>query len=214
MALRKIILTEGETYHIFNKTNYDLPLFKNKHEYSIFLEATHYYLQDEPPIKFSKYKKSKSKYNLDFSQKLVSVICFCLMPNHFHFILKQELKRGIEKFMRRLCNSYAHYFNTKYETAGSLFHGSFKSIRIKNDEQLLHLSRYIHLNPVTSYLVENPENYSFSSYLSYLGKKKLDFLDASLILNQFKSPKDYEAFVLARKDYQRGLEKIKHLILE
>lgn len=214
MALRKIILAEGETYHIFNKTCHNLPLFKNRHEFSIFLEATHYYLQSYSPIKFSKYRKNKQRYNIDFSQKLVTLICFCLMPNHFHFILRQELEKGVEKFIKRLCNSYAHYFNTKYETAGSLFQGSFKSIRIENDEQLLHLSRYIHLNPVNSYLVENPENYPFSSYLSYLGKKKLNFLDPSLVLNQFKSPKDYEKFVLARKEYQRELEKIKHLTLE
>lgn len=214
MTLRKVVLTEGETYHIFNKTCHNLPLFKNKHEFSVFLEAAHYYLQPEPPIKFSKYRKSKSKYDVNFSRKLVTVVCFCLMPNHFHFILRQELEKGIEKFMTKLCSSYAHYFNTKHETAGSLFHGSFKSIRVENDEQLLHLSRYIHLNPVTAYLVENPEDYLFSSYLNYLGKKKLDFLNPSLVLNQFKSPKDYKKFVLARKDYQRELEKIKHLTLE
>lgn len=214
MALRKIILAEGETYHIFNKTCYDLPLFKTKHEFSIFLEAAHYYLQPNPPVKFSKYRKNKKRYNLDFPQNLVTVICFCLMPNHFHFLLRQELEKGIEKFMGRLCNSYAHYFNTKYEAAGSLFHGSFKSIRIENDEQLLHLSRYIHLNPVSGYLVDNPDNYPFSSYPSYLGKKQLKFLDPSLVLNQFHSPKDYEKFVLARKEYQRELEKIKHLISE
>jgi len=214
MALRKVLLAEGETYHIFNKTCYDLPLFKNKHEFFIFLEAVQYYLQSHPPVKFSKYRKNKKRYNLDFSQKLVTVVCFCLMPNHFHFILRQELEKGIEKYMRRLCNSYAHYFNTKYEAAGSLFHGSFKSIRIENDEQLLHLSRYIHLNPVSGFLVKEPKDYPFSSYLSYLGKKKLNFLDPSLVLNQFKSRKDYEEFILARKEYQRELEKIKHLILE
>lgn len=214
MALRKIILTEGETYHIFNKTCYDLPLFKSKHEFSIFLEAAHYYLQPNPPVKFSKYRKNKKRYNIDFSRKLVTLICFCLMPNHFHFILRQELEKGIETFIRRLCNSYAHYFNTKYETAGSLFHGSFKSVRIENDEQLIHLSRYIHLNPVTAYLVENPEDYPFSSYSTYLEKKQFNFVDPSLVLNQFESPKDYKRFVLARKDYQRGLERIKHLILE
>lgn len=214
MALRKTILAQGETYHIFSKTSYNLPLFKNRHEFSVFLETVHYYLQPDPPIKFSKYRKNKKRYNLDFSQKLVTLICFSLMPNHFHFILKQELEKGIEKFIRRLCNSYAHYFNAKYETAGSLFQGSFKSVRVQSNEQLLHLSRYIHLNPVSSFLVKNPEDYHFSSYLSYLGKKQLNFLDSSIVLDQFESPKDYEKFVLARKQYQQDLEKIKHLILE
>ena len=214
MGLRKIILLEGEVYHIFNKSCYDIPLFKNKKEFSLFLETVRFYLQPQPPVKFSKYRKNRKRYPFDLSKRLVTVICFCLMPNHFHFLLKQEVKDGIKKFIQRVCNSYSHYFNSKYQTGGSLFKGNFKAVRVENDTQLLHLSRYIHLNPVTAYLVNHPEDYFFSSYLEYIGERKSDFLDPSLVLDQFSSTRDYKEFVLSRKDYQRELERIKHLLIE
>ncbi len=214
MSLRRNILATGETYHVFNKTGYDIPLFRSKRDYSIFLEATGYYLQLKPPIRFSIYRKSRNKYPIDLSKKPVSIICYCLMPNHFHFILRQESEEGIKKFIQRLCNSYSHYLNTKNETSGRLFNDNFKAVRIENDEQLVHLSRYIHLNPVTSYLVEDPEKYPFSSYLIYLGKENQSFLEPKLVTSQFKTPSEYKNFVLGQKDYQRELEKIKHLTLE
>jgi putative transposase len=80
--------------------------------------------------------------------------------------------------------------------------------------QLLHLSRYIHLNPVTAHLVENPEDYPFSSYKAYLGLMKLDFINPDPILNEFKSKDGYKKFVMLQKDYQRKLGKIKMLTLE
>lgn len=214
MGVRKLVFSEGETYHVFNKTCYDIPLFKNKREFRLFLEVARFYLQPQPPVKFSKYRKNRQKYSIDLSQRLVTIICFCLMPNHFHFLLRQELEDGIKKFIQKLCNSYSHYFNIKYQTEGSLFKGNFKAVRIETNDQLLHLSRYLHLNPASAYLVEDPKDYSFSSYLSYIKKKEFDFLDPSLVLDQFKSPKSYEEFVLSRKDYQRELKRIKHLTIE
>jgi len=135
------------------------------------------------------------------------------MPNHFHFTLRQEKKGGITQFIQKLSNSFAHYFNKKYKSSGAVFEGNFKAIRIETHEQLLHLSRYIHLNPVTAYLVKKPEDYLYSSYQIYIGKAGSEIVDSSLILNQI-SPKDYEEFVLSRKDYQRNLERIKHLAIE
>ena len=116
--------------------------------------------------------------------------------------------------MQKLSNSFAHYFSVKYKNRGPVFEGNFKAIRIESDEYLLHLSRYIHLNPVTSYLVENPQDYIYSSYRLYLGNEVSDFLDPSLVLKCFSSCKKYEEFVLDQKDYQRSLGKIKHLIAE
>ena len=97
---------------------------------------------------------------------------------------------------------------------GHIFEDKFKAVHVETEEQLIHLSRYIHLNPVTSYLVEKPEDYSQSSYKIYLGEIQSDIIDTSPIISNFKSKQNYRDFVFLQKDYQRNLEKIKHLILE
>lgn len=214
MAARKTILATGETYHILNRSVQGIPIFRGKRECSIFLGTMKYYLQPNPVIKFSIYRISKDKAPINLDQKLVTIINYCLMPNHFHFTLRQEMENGIRKFVQRLSNSFAHYFSVKYKNRGPVFEGNFKAILIENETQLLHLSRYIHLNPVTSYLVETPKDYLYSSYQIYLSDESSEVVDPTPVLDSFSSPKKYEEFVLNQIDYQRSLEKIKHLALE
>lgn len=214
MALRKTVLVTGEIYHILNRSVQGIPVFKGARECEHFLEAMGYYLQVNPLVKFSLYKFNKDRYPLNLDQRLVTIVNFSIMPNHFHFTLRQEVDKGIKKFIQKLTNSFAHYFSVKYQSKGHIFEGNFKAVRVEDEEQLIHLSRYIHLNPVSSYLTERPEDYLYSSYRVYLGDERSEIIDPSLVLNNFSSPKEYEEFVLARKDYQRELEKIKHLILE
>lgn len=139
------------------------------------------------------------------------------MPNHFHFLLKQVEEEGTSKFMSNFTNSYTRYFNVKNKRNGPLFQGKFKAIRIETDEQLLHLSRYIHLNPYSSYVVKtlkDLEKYPSSSFPEYLGKSQTSLCSKEIILGQFKNLNLYKKFVFDQADYQRRLEKIKHLILE
>lgn len=213
MGHRRTILASGEIYHIFNRSVRTIPIFKTKWDYQLFFEAIEYYLQANPPIRFSIYRSHKNKYSIDFKKRTVTIINFCLMPTHFHFTLKQEMDNGIRQFIQRLSNSYAHYFNLKSQTKGPVFEGNFKAVRVETDEQLFHLSRYIHLNPVTSYLVEKPEFYLYSSYLTYIGKEKLTFVNPTLIMSNI-SKESYKKFVLDQKDYQRELDRIRHLLLE
>jgi len=215
MAIRKTILATGEVYHILNRSVQKLPIFQGKRECNFFLGAMEYYLQVEPPVKLSLYKTNKDKFNIKKDDNfLVSVIAYCLMPNHFHLILKQLAEEGIKKYIQRSTNSFAHYYSKKYESSGHLFGGNFKAVHVGSDEQLWHLSRYLHLNPVSGYLVENPKDYLFSSYGIYLGEKKSNFVDPSLVMENFSSPGKYKSFVEDRKDYQRVLEEIKRLTLE
>lgn len=133
-----------------------------------------------------------------------------------HFLLKQLEDKGVPTFMRNFQNSYARYFNTKYERIGALFQALFKAVRVETDEQLLHVSRYIHLNPVTSYLIEVKDliDYPWSSFPGYMRKQPKRFASPDLVLNFFKTKKDYQRFVLDQADYQRELAKIKQLLLE
>lgn len=217
MPARKVILATGETYHIFNRSLKGIPIFTNKYEYRLFLECIEYYSQETPPIKFSHFRKNRSKYNLllesNKNNKLVTILAYCIMPTHFHFLLTQEKEKGIMKFIQKISNSYAHYFNIKHEQKGPVFESKFKAVRVITQEQLIHLNRYIHLNPVTSYITENPENYEFSSYKAYLyGNNQL--VDRSIVMSEFSSPESYEDFVMDQKDYQRQLQQIKHLLIE
>lgn len=214
MPPRKIILATRETYHVFNRSLRRAPLFTNKQEFGLFLKAGRYYLQPNPPVKFSIYRRQPNKYKPDFTGSLVKVVAYCLMPDHFHLILTQMEDTGIKTFIHRLANSYSHYFNLKHEQKGPVFESAFKAVRVEDQEQLTHLSRYIHLNPVTNFLVEDPIEYDHSSYKIYLGKETTDFVDNAAVMANFSSSADYKKFVLDQKDYQRELERIKHLVFE
>lgn len=214
MGLRKTILATGQIYHVFNRSVAAVPIFKGERECRLFLEAIKFYLQAKPPTRFSIYRTNKERFPINLDSKLVTIISYALMPNHFHFLLRQEQESGIKKFIQRLTNSFAHYFVLKYRKSGHVFEGNFKAIRVERNEQLLHLSRYIHLNPVTAYIVENPINFPYSSYKVYLGEEPSDIIDPSIIVSQFSTRRAYEKFVLDQKDYQRRLDEIRHLTLE
>ena len=136
------------------------------------------------------------------------------MPNHFHFLIKQLKDGGITEFVSKLSNSYTKYYNTKYNRVGPLLQGEFKAVLIESDDQLIHVSRYIHLNPIASFLVKDLKNYRWSSYPEFTGEIKDGFCAKEEILSFFKSPKDYEKFVLDQVDYAQKLELIKHQLLE
>ncbi|MBI2420513.1 MAG: transposase [Candidatus Levybacteria bacterium] len=133
------------------------------------------------------------------------------MPNHFHFLVKQLKDDGITSYMRQFMNSFVHYINVKNKRVGPLFQGRFKNVLIDSDDQLLHVSRYIHLNPLVSGLVSDPNKYLWSSYHSYIGNREDGLSNPELILKNFKTKKDYERFLLDQADYARSLEQLKHI---
>lgn len=222
MAYRKTILATGEIYHVYNRGVEKRPLFLTKWDYHRFLEIINYYRFTNCPVKYSYFKLMSNDKKEDIlknlqetSGKWVEVLAFCLMPNHVHFLLKQLEENGISKFMAKIQNSFSHFFNVKQERVGHLFQGAFKAVRIESDEQLIHVSRYIHLNPVSSYIIgfERLEDYEFSSYPEYIGKKT-GFCDIKQVIAYFKNPDDYKRFVKDQADYQLQLDNIKHLTLE
>src|SRR3989344_7158836 len=222
MAYRKIPVVNGEIYHIYNRSNGQQEIFLSAKDYQRAMDVFSFYLYGKPSLRFSFYnrlpKDQKSKFLEDLysNKKVVDVIAFCLMPNHFHFLLRGLNGRGINQFISNFQNSYAKYFNIKSTRSGSLFQQNFRAVRIESDEQLIHVSRYIHLNPVTSYLMDakDMENYQWSSYYDYFKENSPPYLTKDLVLTNFKSYKEYKQFTLDQVNYQRELDKIKHLILE
>lgn len=213
MPYRIIPFINGEYYHIYNRGLEKQNIFTNNKDYSRFIQTVFYYQIQNPKPKFSTYKRTKT-FPIDENKKIVSIVCYCLMPNHFHFLIKQTKDGGISEFMRKISESFTKYRNTKYNRQGPTFQGVFKVVSIETDEQLVHVSRYIHLNPLVSLLVKDLKFYAWSSYLDYIGMRDNPAVKKEEILSFFKSPQDYDKFVLDQADYGAKLELIKHTILD
>lgn len=206
-------LVNGEYYHIFNRGSEKRSIYTQPRDYTRFQKTFHYYQFSGPKPKFSQFTKSNLFKPL-LNEKLIEIICYCLMPNHFHFLVRQLKGKGISVFISQLSNSYTKYFNVKYDRIGPLLQGAFKAVRVETDEQLVHVSRYIHLNPVVSGLVKKPENYKWSSYIEYI-QNESSFCSVNEVLGLFKSPEKYQKFVEDQIDYASQLAVIKlHLLDE
>ncbi len=215
MPYRLEPIITGEIYHVFNRGVEKRDVFTNDGDYKRFYKTLLYYQNINPPTKFS-LRSNKLITPKSIENKAVEIISFCLMPNHFHFLLKQLNDRGIATFIGKLTNSYTRYFNTKYKRVGHLFQGPYKAVRIETDEQLLHVSRYIHLNPFVGGVTKNLRSYKWSSYLEFLNMSPTNLFAKQEILSHFHQPREenYEKFVLDQIDYARSLNSVKNQLLE
>lgn len=212
MPSRSMPFVNGQFYHVFNRGVAKMPIFLNAFDYKRFIKTTLYYQIEGPKPKFSRF--SPTSIPLNRKNKIIEIVCYCLMPNHFHFLLKQMKDGGITEFTSKLSNSYTRYYNVKNKRVGPLFQGEFKSVYIENNEQLLHVSRYIHLNPLVGYLVKNLEQYRWFSYPEYIDTNSADVCSKGVVIDQFKSADDYRQFVLDQEDYGKQLEAVKHQLLD
>lgn len=224
MANKRLPLVNNFIYHIYNRGVAKNDTFLTSKDYEKAIELIDYYRFSNTPFRFSLLRKMPDSDQVTILKQLkkqnmirVKILTFALMPNHFHFIIKQVANNGISKFMSDFTNSYTRFINVKNDRVGPLFQGIFKSKLIQTDEQLIHLSRYHHLNPYTDMLVNNIEgilDYPYSSIQNYLGNHVFDFIDTHDILSLFKNYASYKKFVLSNRDYQRQLGQIKHLLIE
>lgn len=218
---RKATLYTGEIYHVFNRSIAEFRILNDATEFSRMLQVIKYY-QINNEIKLSDFLELEMvlKNGFDGFLKIISpdkvkrvqIIAYCLMPTHFHLVLKQLTDNGISTYLRNLQNSYSHYFNTKHRRRGPLWESKYKNVLVTNDEQLNHLVRYLHLNPSAAGLVKKPEDWHFSSYKEYLSKIDNSICQFSDLLDI--KPSSYRRFVNDQISYQRELSKIKKLLLE
>ncbi len=223
MPYRKIPLVSQEIYHIFNRSIAKQPIFLDRRDYQRIIELINFYRYQNLPLRFSHYKRldtdKRQKLLAEIQKTLkprVEILAFCIMPNHIHLLLKAVADNAITKFMSDIQNSYSKYFNLKYDRTGSLFQSMFKAVRIETDEQLIHVSRYIHLNPVTSYIINfnSLKDYSWSSFQLYLSGQPDSLINTIPVMEHFKNKEDYRIFTENQVEYQRELDKIKHLVID
>ena len=195
------IYVENGYYHVYNRGVEKRNIFLDNQDYSTFLYFLKYYLIQPDKKNIKQTKRSLVKE--------IKLLALCLMPNHFHLLIKQFTTTGMTKLLRALCTNYVTYFNQKYKRVGALFQGKYKAALIETQMYLLHLTRYIHQNPLGLDMVgpwrgSDPlQKYPYSSYSYYLGNKKADWIDPEEIVSYFRSAKNiyskdylsYESFV-------------------
>ncbi|MEK7119742.1 MAG: transposase [Patescibacteria group bacterium] len=173
MNQRIIPFQPNSYYHVYNRGHNKQAIFLNHKDYARYLKRLKEYL---------------GKHN-------VTLLAYCLMPNHVHLLLYQKGEEPIDRFMHRLHTAFTMYFNKKYERVGAVFQGRFKAKLIETDEYLLHVSRYIHINPIEILraqgraLSSQLETYPWSSYGEYVNSRSDRLCDPKIILDYFsKSP--------------------------
>jgi putative transposase len=225
--VRKERFSDGAYYHIFNRGVEKRNIFTMRDDYKRFLFDLTVCNDERPldnaalfhrgilkPAAFVKRVQTRKPY--------VSILCFCLMPNHFHLLLKQIGDDGVPRFMQKLSVAYSMYFNTKHERVGPLFQGRYKAVHIKDEAYLTHLSRYIHINPLDLEYpnwkkkgIKSPlkaqqflQSYSWSSYRDYLGYNAYpDILDRDLLPELLGKPKELKNFTQEWVEL-RGLQEV------
>ena len=201
--MRKIPFENGEFYHVYNRGVDKRIVFSDEDDLNRFMQSMEEFNVIDPigSIYQNSFIKNKSDSTDQLGHpmsklKLVNFICYCLNPNHYHFILEQVSDKGIEKFMQRLGNGYTKYFNNKNKRSGVLFQGKFKAVHIDSNEYLLHASAYVNLNDRVHQLGGKDSKLvkSRSSWGEYTGKSKGDFCNKDIILEQYKSVREYQKF--------------------
>ena len=191
------IQAPGEYVHVYNRGMQKQPIFEIESDYLrfLFLVLT---LQGEYVLK--NISREVELVKEIRSDRLVEVVNFCLMPNHFHLLLKEEKENGIARYIQRLSIAYTKYFNKRHDKSGHLFQGAYKSVHIGSDEQLMHLSAYIHKNPceIKGYRGKE-ETFLWSSYQDCLGNNRFsNLLVTDIITERFYKNKGmgtYRKFV-------------------
>ena len=202
---------ENSYYHVYNRGVAKQSIFLDDQDYKTFLSYLKIYLTkpDEKLIAFPS-RKLKNYY-----QEL-SLLSYCLMPNHFHLFVFQKDPNTMSSFLQSIITKYSMYFNKKYKRVGPVFQGRYKAVMVRKENQFIYLSKYIHRNPLDILTSGSDlEVYRYSSYLNYLGLFNQSWVDKTDILSYFSKANPgtaYKNFV--EETDERDLLTIKDLVLD
>ena len=174
MPRRQVNFAPGHYYHLYNRGNDRQTIFFERENYLHFLRQFRRYLVEDT----------------------LDVLAYCLMPNHYHFLVRLRSPH-LSQQMQAFSLSYTKAINRRYERCGSLFQGRFRAIEVDSDGYLLHLTRYIHLNPVKAGFVKCPEDWEFSSYREYIDLRQGTLPKLEAIRQEVGTADAYRAFVAA-----------------
>lgn len=224
--MRRVKFVTNHYYHIYNRGTEKRTIFQETKDYRRFLLNLSEFNTDGPVHLASQLVIRKSFNEAKPHKKLVDILCYCLLPNHFHLLIKQLIDNGITQFMHKLNTGYAMFFNKKWNHTGRLFEGTFKAKIIEDDAYILHLSRYIHLNPLELIephwkeegirdrlrVKEFLEGYHWSSYPTYIEKENSKIVSPGILREMVGRASDYEKFVIEWTE--RSRDKISSLLID
>lgn len=187
--MRKEKLIPNHYYHIYNRGVDRGKIFFAAENWKFFLRRLRYYC---PPEKGR-------------------IIAYCLMPTHYHLLIYVNCQDFGHQVMHPFTISYTKAINKQQDRVGHLFQGTFQAKRVDQDAYLTQLTGYIHNNPVAAGYVQHPQDWTYSSYLDYVGQRKGTLPAKEIVLDYFASPKDYQRFVA---EDPQDLKKISHLLLD
>lgn len=204
---------EDGIYHVFTRGVEKRKIFLDYNDRIRFRLLLLHCLPNRSILSFSHAQKLKQKPELtNPGEGLVDILAYCLMDNHVHLLLRENVNGGVSKYIQRTLNSYAKYFNMRHDRTGVLFGGRFRSVPVISDEQLLHVSRYIHLNPSEANITKDPFTYPWSSLGQYVGDSKEKFSHADFILGVMGG--GYREFVLDHIDYGQTCAAYPELLID
>ena len=205
--MSRAVIAPDEYYHIYNRGVNKQPVFLNDADYVrmllliIFLQSPKtlynagWYVKNF--IKTGSFGFSDETINELLSDRTVELVSFILMPNHFHLFVRELEEGGISKYLQRIEIAYTKYFNIKYRKSGYLLQGPYQSVHVSTNEQVLHLSAYIHKNCSELKGWRGKEQiYPWSSYQDVTGENRWgQLLKHDIISEQFSNPEEYKYFV-------------------
>lgn len=203
-------------YHVYNRGNAKADIFREDSDYTFFLSRLKENLF--PPHTDTASSEAFLLKRAVLPPDSYSLVSYCLMPNHFHFLLKQRTDVSISRLILKLNTSYAKRFNAKYQQTGHLMQDQFKAILVDTNDYLLRLSMYIHNNPVTARLVKNPEDWPWSSYKEHIAalvhEPVCGICDVGIITDQFASVADYKKFATQGLELLRERKDMEKLLID
>ncbi len=190
MPRRKLSFLPNNYYHAYNRGANKADIFRNDKDYVFLLKQ----VQDH------------------LSEFDVSVIAYCLMSNHYHFLLRQNGQARISDFMQAVFGVYSMSFNSAHKHSGTLFEGPFRAILVDKNEYLLHLCRYIHRNPMKAGMVVTPDQWHYSNYLEFIQKRNGVLVDRDFVRRNFGTPEAYEDFVMNYAPPEKTQKALRHYL--
>ncbi len=205
---------KGDIYHICNKSISNYRIFRSDTLASHFQITLNYYNTTTQKICLSKALKKHFTFPHIINRRdtnIFFVITFCIMPDHYHLLIKVNNEMLVSKYINDIQNSYTRYYNKMNNRKGPLWQNRFRAIRIEDNSTLLHVQRYIHLNATTAGLVDLPEKWKWSSYNDYVCDPTLLEMNKEISI---QSMRQLRQFTEDQIDYQKTIKGIRRKLLE
>lgn len=225
--MKKYKLTNGQIYHLYNRGVEKRRIFNTEADYFRFILGLYEFNNTAPTMNLNR-NLFEVRLRTPRKTQMVEIFAFCLMPNHYHLMVRQTIENGITEFMRKLGTGYTNYFNLKNKRVGPLFQGKFKAVLLEKEAHFTHLPHYIHLNPLDLIMpewregkIENSKKaisflkqYRWSSFQDYSGIKNFPSItDREFLTECIGGP---NVFLQRMREWMdnKNLEPIKRVTLE